>query len=275
MRYNAGVLASAGQAWLIDPGPHPDEVAEAADLAAGLGAALVGIVLTHSHWDHILGPERLPDVPVIAHEHFEATLALQRESTLRTLADWDQRFGYHRSEPFSMPLPSATVSDGQRLGLGELELQLLHIPGHAADQVAIYEPGQGALWAADTLSDLEIPYIIHSLVAYEHTLTRLAALPIRLVVPGHGDPSADPSAIRARIDDDRAYLAELRARIEQVLAAEGSLAAALEACASMSFREPEENRGAHRLNVESVYLELGGPADPRLTGWAKLGLSEQ
>ncbi len=50
------MLTSAGQVWLLDPGPHPDETTSADTLAVSLGTP-VGLVLTHSHWDHILGPE--------------------------------------------------------------------------------------------------------------------------------------------------------------------------------------------------------------------------
>jgi hypothetical protein len=35
----------------------------------------------------------------------------------------------------------------------------------------------------------------------------------------------------------------------------------------MDFRLKEKSRFDHRLNVESVYLELGGQADPRRVGW--------
>lgn len=275
MRYNAGVLVSAGRAWLIDPGPHPDEIAAAADLAVGLGATLERITLTHSHWDHILGPERLPDVPAIAHEQFDATLSANLERTLALISRWEQRSGYSRSKPFTAPYLSETVRDGQTMTLGELELLMVHVPGHATDQLAIFEPTSGALWAADILSNYEIPFISHSLAAYEETLAKLARLDIRVVVPGHGDPSDDPAAIRRRVDEDRAYLDELRARVAGVVAAGGSVEEAVETCASMSFREADENRGAHRLNVESSYIELGGDASPDRVGWAQQGLFDE
>jgi glyoxylase-like metal-dependent hydrolase (beta-lactamase superfamily II) len=275
MRYNAGVLTSAGKSWLIDPGPHPDEIAEAADLAIGLGATLTGIVLTHNHWDHILGPERLPDVPALAHAQFEAALTENLASTLAMVTRWEQRFGYRRREPFASPYLSETLRDEQTVRLGTLGLRIIHVPGHAADQVAIFEPVSGALWAADTLSNYEIPFVSHNLAAYEESLAKLARLDIRLLVPGHGDPTDDPEAITQRIDEDRAYLRELRARVAAVVAAGGSVVQAVDACAAMTFREPGENRGPHRLNVESAYIELGGDASPELVGWAQEGLIDE
>lgn len=275
MRYNAGVLFSAGQAWLIDPGPHPDEVAAAADLAARLGAAQITIALTHSHWDHILGPERLPGAPVLAHEAFERTLSQNAAGTLAMVARWEGRFGYERAAPFTPPSPQLIARDGQTMRLGELELLLLYVPGHAADQLAIFEPASGALWAADTLSNDEIPFVSHSLAAYEPALARLAGLPIRALVPGHGDPTTDEAEIRRRIDEDRAYLDGLRARVERVVAAGDPVEEAVAACADMAFRKPEENAGPHRLNVESAYIELGGRADPDRVGWAQKGLIDE
>ena len=274
MAYNAGVLTSAGQVWLIDPGPHPDETASASTLAASLGTP-VGIVLTHSHWDHILGPERLPDLPVVAHAHFAATLSAHQETTLAMIARWEQRFGYVRAAPFRMPRLHATIQDAQEIVVGDLALTLLHIPGHAADQVAIFAPSSGMLWAADTLSDTEIPLVSHSLSAYEATLARLAALPIQALVPGHGAPTTDRAEIHRRLDADRAYLDDLRRRVARAVSAGAAVAEAVTMCATMTFRSPVANAGAHRLNVESVYLELGGDADATQVGWAQHGLIDE
>jgi hypothetical protein len=68
---------------------------------------------------------------------------------------------------------------------------------------------------------------------------------------------------------DRAYLADLRARVGRVVEAGGTVEAALAACADMPLHLPEENAPYHRMNVESAYIELGGEADPRSVGWGR------
>lgn len=275
MHYNAGVFAHGGICVLIDPGPHPDEIEWAASYAAECGLTIGHVLLTHSHWDHILGPERLPGAPVAAHAGFAATLAQNAEGTLAAIARWERRFGYTRGGPFQPPHVDLPLADGARLAVGGLELLAVDIPGHAADQLALFEPQSGALWAADILSNLEIPFVSDSLAAYERTLVRLAALPIRALVPGHGLPTTDAVEIRARIDADQAYLDALRRAVETVVRAGGGVAEAVAACAGMTFREPEENAGPHRLNVESAYIELGGAADPDKVGWAQKGLIDE
>lgn len=37
----------------------------------------------------------------------------------------------------------------------------------------------------------------------------------------------------------------------------------------MKYRRPDENKGVHKMNVESAYLEFGGETDPSKIGWNK------
>jgi glyoxylase-like metal-dependent hydrolase (beta-lactamase superfamily II) len=273
--YNTGAFIADGAAWLIDPGMHPDEIAALAAAVQSRGAPIQGMILTHYHWDHIFGPERLPDVPVAAHAQFPAALAAHFAGTVAQIARWEAHFGYARSAPFTAPQLTHALADGATLPLGNYELQIIPIPGHAPDQIAVYEPATATLWAADTLSDQEIPYVSDNLGRYIATLERLSALPIRALAPGHGTPTTDIAAIRARLDADRAYLAELHARVEQAVAAGTSLEATVAACASIPLRYPEQNIAQHQLNVESAYIELGGPADPTEVGWSRTDLIDE
>ncbi len=273
--YNSGAFVAGGVAWLIDPGIHPDEISALADHVQSQAATIQGIVLTHCHWDHILGPERLPGLPVVTYADYPATLAANLPGTLRMIGRWEQRFGYTRTAPFTPPQPDQALPDGATIARGALELQLIYIPGHAADQIALYEATSGALWAADTLSDLEIPFVSHQLASYIATLERLSALSIRALVPGHGAPTSDQATIRARLDADRAYLAELHERVQHAVTAGASVEATVTACATIALRHPEQNTGLHQLNVESAYIELGGPADPDKVGWSRTNLVDE
>lgn len=273
--YNTGAFIADGTAWLIDPGTHPDEISALAEYVHRQGATIQGMLLTHYHWDHIFGPERLPSLPVVAHTDFSATLADNFVGTVQQIERWEQHFGYARSAPFVAPQPAQALADGALLPLGDRELQIIHIPGHAPDQIAVFEPTSGALWAADTLSDQEIPYVSDNLVRYIATLERLSTLSIRALAPGHGTPTTDPVAIRARLDADRSYLADLHARVEQAVAAGASVDAAVAKCATIPLRHPEQNTAQHRLNVESAYIELGGPADPTRVGWSRTDLVDE
>lgn len=267
---NAGVFISQGQTLLVDPGMRPEEINGISRALHEHGAEPRWLVLTHGHWDHILGPERFPGVPVVAHAAYGQTVAAEASYTQWAIARWAKANGAPRAEPFAVPGPNLTFEGELALELGALRLRLAHAPGHAADQLTLYEPESGTLWAADMLSDVEIPYIEHSLDAYERTLERLASAEVRVLVPGHGHPTTSPAEIRARLDEDRAYLAELRQRVAQAVQRGQTAAAAVAACAAMRLREPDVNTGAHGRNVETTYLELGGVGDPDRLGWRGL-----
>ncbi|NJN19205.1 MAG: MBL fold metallo-hydrolase [Oscillochloris sp.] len=274
MAYNAGLIVRDGLAALIDPGPHRDEIEAIAAFTTAQGATIELILLTHSHWDHILGPERLPPARIVVQQRYPEITAAFGERITAHIRRWEQRHAYGRPTPFQIPQPDLAAEHATNLAFGGSNLHLLHIPGHADDHMAIFEPASGVLWAADTLSDLEIPFISESLADYEIALERMAALDIRALIPGHGSATPDTGEIQSRISQDRAYLATLRERIGQVIAAGGSIDDAKRACA-LELRHPDVNSGAHRMNVESAYIELGGPADPDLVGWKQNGLWDE
>jgi hydroxyacylglutathione hydrolase len=253
---NSGAFISQGQALLIDPCIWPEEIDALAAAVADRGAEPRWLLLTHSHWDHILGPERLRGVPIVAQALFAETAARTRAETEAELRHWAESHGGPRREaPLVVPEPALAFERQHTLPLGALQLRLLHVPGHAADQAAVYEPASACLWAADMLSDVEIPFV-ERLGDYERTLDMLAGLELRALVPGHGTPTASAAEIHARLQADRAYLAELRQRVALAVQRGQSLAEAQAACASMHFRNPHENAEPHRQNVQAAYQEL-------------------
>jgi glyoxylase-like metal-dependent hydrolase (beta-lactamase superfamily II) len=269
MHLNTGVFLSRGEAVLVDPALYPDELEDIHRFLDERGATPTTIVLTHWHWDHILGPERFPGVRVLAHEGYVPWVREHAADIAKPIADWESKTSVVRESPFVPPMPDVTVGSYGELQVGDISLKLLHVPGHSHDQLALYDPVTGALWASDILSDLEIPLVSDSLAAYERTLEMLAGVEIRALVPGHGTPAADPAEARRRRDEDRAYLAEMRGRIEWALEGGLDMSAAVLMCEDVPYRNRDFNEESHHLNVESIYMELGGAGDPAKKGWSQ------
>jgi glyoxylase-like metal-dependent hydrolase (beta-lactamase superfamily II) len=268
---NSGIFLSRGEACLIDPGVFPGEIHAIAGFVAGQDSEPLKLVLTHIHWDHILGPERFPGVPTVAQAQYLTEVSSQGGAhTRQQIKRWEAKHDIGRTQPLVIPRPAETFEEATTLTVGELTLHLMHAPGHSSDQLVVYQPDSATLWAADMLSDLEIPFISHSLAAYERTLAMLSALDVQVLVPGHGRATTDSTEIRSRVSEDTAYLAELRGRVEQSVLEGRTIQETADLCADMRYRCPEENVGPHRLNVESVYVELGGAADPAEVGWGQL-----
>ena len=269
MHYNTGVFVSEGEAALVDPGLFADEFDAVRALLREQRAEPRWLVLTHSHWDHVLGPEQFPGVTVVAHDRYRDLARRDAEDIRWVLSDWEKRAGIERAAPFRVPLPDVTVGDSGTLCAGTITLELRHVPGHAADQLAIYHAESGALWASDILSDSEIPYVSDSLHAYGLTLEKLAGWDISTLVPGHGSWTSDAQDIRARIAGDQAYLWELGSRVAAAIRSGRPIETTVAACADMPYRRYPNCEFDHQLNAESVYLELGGQADPKRYGWNK------
>jgi hydroxyacylglutathione hydrolase len=265
LHYNQGAFVSDGRACLVDPGILPDEVAA---LVHELGDAEIRyVVLTHADWDHVLGPEHLPRSPIVTHASFGDDL--DTEGIRAVLSQLESSAGVERERPFVPPVPDETFTDTSTLRLGDIELQLAHAPGHSASMVTIYESSNATLWAADLLSDVEIPSIIDDLGRYERTLAGIGRLELTRLVPGHGSATDDAVEIRRRLDEDLAYLVELRAQVAEAVTAGRSLAETVALGQRISLRRSEDDATTHRLNLEKVYADLGGDADPEEVGFAR------
>jgi glyoxylase-like metal-dependent hydrolase (beta-lactamase superfamily II) len=268
MTYNAGVFVSAGQAVLIDPGLFPDEVDRIRAAVYEQDARPHRLVVTHSHWDHLLGPEYFPGVPVVQQAEAVAVLAEFRAAIERQATEWERQSRVERTHPFAMPEPDEVFERETTLTVGDEVLRLIHAPGHAPEHLVVYHAATGLLWAGDMLSDIEIPFVMESLARYRDTLKTLAALDVRMLVPGHGHATASADEIERRFGRDRVYLDDLHERVAFGVQAGRSLAQTLRACEGLS--PLQGNDGPHRLNVETAFLELGGRTEAGHEGWSRL-----
>lgn len=267
---NTGILHDAGHAALIDPALLPDEVEDIATFCDGQQLKVETVAITHHHWDHVLGAGRFPGAHVVTHQAYVAQAALQLERTRGSIRRYFEAEGVAHVVPFDPPMPDQTVDRIIGLMIGDLRVQLVHTPGHARDHLSVYDAESACLWAGDLLSDLEIPFISDRLDAFERTLGMFAGMVIEMLVPGHGNPTCDRTEIRHRIEADRTYLSQLRERVETVVRTGGTVEAAVAACTDMMFRDSGTNAESHVMNVEQVFLELGGlPPSGISLGWSR------
>jgi hydroxyacylglutathione hydrolase len=267
---NAGLFTSDGQGILIDPCIYAPEILAWRPFVAQAGITLTHLILTHSHWDHIFGPEYYPELSIIAQaEYLPLTQGENGRRGTQMINDWFAAEKIERPHPFVIPQPNQTFTERMELTVGDETVQLLHVPGHAADQLALYHLAGRLLWASDILSDVEIPYVSDNLAAYEQTLEMLDELEIEVLIPGHGSVARTYQEVKQRISEERAYLAELRGRAGQAVAAGQTVTEAVTLCADMVYRNRAENELPHQRNVESAYIELGGAADAHKLGWGQ------
>ncbi len=108
------------------------------------GFELASILLTHAHFDHVGGLGELkdanPDVDIYAHPD-SAPLLERAESQARMFG-----MGFPPAPPADKPL-----AEGDKLKVGNLELDVLYTPGHAPGHVSFYLAEHGVIFSGDVL----------------------------------------------------------------------------------------------------------------------------
>jgi glyoxylase-like metal-dependent hydrolase (beta-lactamase superfamily II) len=156
---NAVYLIGSSRPTLVEAGPGADHdvIVEAlARLGVGPGD-LAHIVVTHIHLDHAGGAgalaETFPDAIVWAHERGVAHL----EDPTRLVASTARTYGPERMGAFfgsTVPVSSdrlRSMSDGDRIDLGDRTIRFVATPGHASHHVAIHESAGGAMFTGEAI----------------------------------------------------------------------------------------------------------------------------
>ena len=173
----------AKQAVLFDA-PN-DTVAPLLDEATRRGWDVIGLWLTHGHFDHIADhaevSRRFPGAKVLIHRLDDPKL--QKPNAMSVLL------------PFTITprRPDGYVEDGQRLRIGAIDVEVIHTPGHAPGHVMYYMPAEKTLIGGDLIilgavGRTDLPDADPA--ALNASIRRIMALPpdTRLL-PGHGQPS--------------------------------------------------------------------------------------
>ncbi|MFC8731459.1 MBL fold metallo-hydrolase [Luteimicrobium sp. NPDC057192] len=214
MTTTSTVAVRRGEALLVDPAWHPDELAGLADALDARALRVVGGIATHAHHDHLLWHPRFGAAPRWASAP-AASLARGRRDTLQTAlvsGEGSADAGPHPWTPDLLDLVGRVrpwpATPPLLPGDPELVVHDAHAPGHAPVWLARAQ----VLVAGDMLSDVELPLLFEpdDLAAYLDGLDRLAPYVARadVVVPGHGTPSSEGMT---RLDADRRYLEALLA----------------------------------------------------------------
>jgi hydroxyacylglutathione hydrolase len=128
------------RALIVDPGDEAPRILSAVD---ELGVTVDGILLTHTHFDHIGAV-----APVAA-----ATGAPVWCPEIETpvLADINSYVPWPGFGPYESYDADHTVSGGERLELAGMEIDVIFTPGHSPGHVTYSVPDQAALFSGDVL----------------------------------------------------------------------------------------------------------------------------
>jgi hydroxyacylglutathione hydrolase len=144
------VCPMTGDGLVIDPGDEAPKIIEQiknTKLSNGVSLKVKWLLHTHAHLDHIGGTAQLKEG--LASDH-NPKIALHKgdEKIYYALKMQCQMFGLDYGDP--RPIDEFLV-DGQILKVGELKLEVLHVPGHSPGSVGFRLHGDTRLGVTESL----------------------------------------------------------------------------------------------------------------------------
>lgn len=177
----------------------------------------VQVLNSHTHFDHIGGNHYFDKILSVSTDFSVAnskglnnemvTMEVSAEALCKGLPEGVTQEN-HQIRPFAI---TKKVKEGDVIDLGNRKLEILRIPGHTDDSIALLDREAGFLWTGDSFYEgpIWLYFPETDLAAYRKSIARLAALApgLKALFPAHNTPKADP-----------AMLVEVRQAFDLVLA---------------------------------------------------------
>ena len=210
---NTYLVGDAGELVCIDPGPDDAAHLEAILAAAAPHGRITTILLSHSHPDH---------------RPLAAGLARRTQAPIRCL------------DPARGDDGALALRDGDRVRAGELTLEAVHTPGHAADHLCFFDADSATLYSGDHILSGMTTVVAPpdgDMSDYMASLERVRRLRPRVIHPGHG-PRVDNAL--ALIDEYVAHRLDREAQVERAVRERGGAVAPIDVVPDIYAAYPRE-----------------------------------
>lgn len=198
---------------LIDSSPTDDEFAHLDGLKIDL------IVNSHSHTDHNSRNHAFPDTRILLHPA-EHSRAASGEEYLRAYGfdmfnAEDVRPLYLAAVKYAARPADGEIADGQVISTGNVEFQVVHLPGHTYGHCGFLFPKEGFIFTADIHLEIATQYAMldSSVDDFIESIKKLQGMMPDTIIAGHGR-----AIIRENIQSKLSgYIDEFYRRDEQIL----------------------------------------------------------
>ena len=211
------------------------------------------VLITHTRQEFLFGGAafREQGIPIAMQQTAVALMAARCEGCLKTLRS---TLGEDAMRGTAMYKPDIVFTDPLEIDAAALigrPIQVLYF-GHSSGpgDIAVYDPRSRTLFGGGLLDARRIPDVFDSdLPRWNDALRTLQALPIEVVVPGHG-----PAGSKRTITQVERYLEQLATRARALVKAGAPLSEVPDATPLPEFASWDQYDTVHRRNAAIVYL---------------------
>ena len=190
------------RALLFDTG---NGIADIAKVVATVTDKPVSVLNSHTHYDHVGGNFAFAKVYGMDTEFTRArqsgllnqdiAIEASKQALCRPLPEGVTQQN-HVGRPFKV---TDFIKDGDQIDLGGRQLEVLHVPGHTPDAIALIDRAAGLMWTGDSYYSGPIWLFAPEtdLDAYAKSLRRLIANAkgLKALLPAHNTPWVSPDVL--------------------------------------------------------------------------------
>ncbi len=183
------VWDEGGNCAFIDPGcSTASELSRLTSLVSAKNLKPVCIMLTHGHFDHILGAADLASA-------FGRALPIYMHPADRFTLEKNEFFCRCFGAPMPKAFETTDIAEGSVIEVGSLKFEVIETPGHTVGGVSYLERTEKTLFSGDTLFAGAIGRTDHPGGDYDQIMKSILEKLVTLegeikVIPGHG-PCSD------------------------------------------------------------------------------------
>ncbi len=165
----------------------------------------VRVLNTHSHFDHIGGNYQFKSVLSpstkfsLSNNKGNKSQLIKTEVSTEALCKALPKGVTQKNHSIKPYMITSVVKDGDFIDLGDRTIEIMQVPGHTDDSVALFEAESGYLWTGDSFYEgpIWLWFPETDLQAYQKSISRLAALTpqLKALFPAHNSPYSDPSLL--------------------------------------------------------------------------------
>ena len=247
--FNSGVIATNEGVVVLDA-LSSEGIArqERETIASAIKQPVRFLVSSTFHNNYTWGNVAYQDVIKIGQEDYRSDLLAQMQRDRASPEEQKAR------------LPQVTFRDRLTLHLGGKEIQILHLgKGHTRGDSIIFVPQDRIAYVSELYFSDQFLYINDGYgVSWLKTLEAVEALPVDIIVPGHGPIPEDPKETRQGLHRFRQMLVDLRDAVQKEIARG---ATEDQAAAAIQFPQYEKMQGyksQREVAVRRTYREIMG-----------------